>query len=220
MEPNKLENHFRKQFSEREIKPSEASWERLETILSIQDKPKRKYSWIYIAASLTGFIFIGTIFFSKNDNQIKSKNTFAIDNSVVQSKTSKIKSSNDLVLNEIKKSNSKIKKDRDLSRVTAPVKNNINQIAEVSISNQKSEQKTIISQTNQENLIAIVPNLENDLSKMSGINQKSRVHVDAINLLSQVDGELELSFREKVIGKINKNYQTIKVALANRNKQE
>ena len=46
------------------------------------------------------------------------------------------------------------------------------------------------------------------------------MHVDAGNLLSQVDGELELSFREKVIGKINKNYQTIKVALANRNQQE
>jgi len=38
--------------------------------------------------------------------------------------------------------------------------------------------------------------------------------------LSQVDGELELSFREKVIAKVNKNYQTVKVALANRNNQE
>ena len=220
MEPNKLENHFRKQFSEREIKPSEASWERLEMILSIQEKPKKKFSWLFMAASMIGFVFIGTIFITRNDNQIKSNNSVAIDDLVVQSKKSKIKSSNNLVINIVKKSNSKIKKDRDLSRVTASVKNNINQIAEVSISNQKSEQKIVISQTNQENLAAIVPSLENDLSKMSDINQKSRVHVDAGNLLSQVDGELELSFREKVIGKINKNYQTIKVALANRNQQE
>jgi len=220
MEPNKLENHFRKQFSEREIKPSEASWERLEMILSIQEKPKKKFSWLFMVASMIGFVFIGTIFITRNDNQIKSNNSVAIDDLVVQSKKSKIKSSNNLVINIVKKSNSKIKKDRDLSRVTASVKNNINQIAEVSISNQKSEQKIVISQTNQENLAAIVPSLENDLSKMSDINQKSRVHVDAGNLLSQVDGELELSFREKVIGKINKNYQTIKVALANRNQQE
>jgi hypothetical protein len=220
MEPNKLENYFRKQFSEREIKPSEASWERLEMRLSIQEKPKKKFSWLFMAASMIGFVFIGTIFITRNDNQIKSNNSVAIDDLVVQSKKSKIKSSNNLVINEVKKSNSKIKKDRDLSRVTASVKNNINQIAEVSISNQKSEQKIVISQTNQENLAAIVPSLENDLSKMSDINQKSRVHVDAGNLLSQVDGELELSFREKVIGKINKNYQTIKVALANRNQQE
>ena len=220
MEPNKLENHFRKQFSEREIKPSEESWERLETILSVQEKPKKKFMWLYMSASIIGFIFLSTIFFNQKDNQINTKNSVAIDNSVVPNKTSKIDSSNNLVINEVKKYNSKIKKENSLSRVTASVKNNINQITEVSISNQKSEQKKVISQTNQENLIAIVPNLENDLSKMSGINEKSRVHVDAGNLLSQVDGELELSFREKVIGKINKNYQTIKVALANRNKQE
>ena len=220
MEPNKLENHFRKQFSEREIKPSEASWERLETILSIQEKPKKKYSWIYIAASMIGFIFIGTIFFSQNDHQISTKNSVAIDNSVVTSKTSKIKSSNNLVINEVKKSNSKIKKDKDLSRVIVSVKNNINQIAEVSISNQISVQRTVDIQTNQKNLITIVPNLENELSKISKKNQTTRVYVDAGNLLSQVDGELELSFREKVIVKINKNYKTIKVALANRNQQE
>lgn len=217
MEPNKLENHFRKQFSEREIKPSEASWERLETILSIQEKPKKKYSWIYIAASMIGFIFIGTIFFSQNDHQINTKNSVAIDNSVVTSKTSKIKSSNNLVINEVKKSNSKIKKDKDLSRVIVSVKNNINQIEEVSISNQISVQRTVDIQTN---LITIVPNLENELSKISKKNQTTRVYVDAGNLLSQVDGELELSFREKVIVKINKNYKTIKVALANRNQQE
>ncbi|MNG32444.1 hypothetical protein D3C84_1184600 [compost metagenome] len=49
---------------------------------------------------------------------------------------------------------------------------------------------------------------------------KSKVRVNANDLLNQVDGELELSFREKVITKVNKNYQTVKVALANRNQQE
>jgi hypothetical protein len=45
------------------------------------------------------------------------------------------------------------------------------------------------------------------------------VKVNASNLLSEVDNELELSFREKVIRKIDKNYKTVKVALANRNQQ-
>ena len=48
---------------------------------------------------------------------------------------------------------------------------------------------------------------------------KSSVKVDARNLLSQVDGELDQTFREKVIGKIAKNYQEVKVALANRNQE-
>jgi len=49
------------------------------------------------------------------------------------------------------------------------------------------------------------------------LNQKPVVHVNASNLLSQVDGELELSFREKIINKVSKKYQTVKVALSNRN---
>ena len=43
--------------------------------------------------------------------------------------------------------------------------------------------------------------------------------MDAKNLLSEVNGELELTFREKMVQKVNKNYNTIKVALANRNQE-
>ena len=50
-------------------------------------------------------------------------------------------------------------------------------------------------------------------------NSKFKIKVNPNILLTQVDGELELSFREKVIHKINKNYQTVKVALAKRNIQ-
>lgn len=50
-------------------------------------------------------------------------------------------------------------------------------------------------------------------------NQKSVVKVDAKSLLSQVDGELEMSFREKVINRVSKNYKEVKVALANRNNE-
>ncbi len=50
-------------------------------------------------------------------------------------------------------------------------------------------------------------------------NKTSTVKVDAKSLLSQVDGEVEYSFREKMFQKINKNYQEVKVALANRNNE-
>ncbi len=45
----------------------------------------------------------------------------------------------------------------------------------------------------------------------------SKVKINANSLLSEVDGELELTFREKVFKKVNKNYKEVKVALANRN---
>lgn len=45
----------------------------------------------------------------------------------------------------------------------------------------------------------------------------SKVTVSANSLLSQVDGELDLTFREKVFKKVSKNYKEVKVAVANRN---
>jgi hypothetical protein len=50
-------------------------------------------------------------------------------------------------------------------------------------------------------------------------NKKSNVKVDAKNLLSQIEGELELTFRVKVINKVAKNYKEVKVVLANRNNE-
>ncbi|HLP65696.1 hypothetical protein [Flavobacterium sp.] len=54
------------------------------------------------------------------------------------------------------------------------------------------------------------------------VNQKpsTKVTVSANSLLSQVDGELELTFREKVLQKVSKNYKEVKVALSTRNTQE
>ena len=62
--------------------------------------------------------------------------------------------------------------------------------------------------TNQDELALV------DVKKSDNI---SKVKVNANSLLSEVDGELELTFREKVFKKVDKNYKEVKVALANRN---
>ena len=59
-----------------------------------------------------------------------------------------------------------------------------------------------------------------DKSVKESANKKSSLKVDAKSLLSQVDGEVEHTFREKMFKKITKNYQEVKVALANRNTEE
>jgi hypothetical protein len=59
-----------------------------------------------------------------------------------------------------------------------------------------------------------------DTAAKQTIKKQKTVKVDAKNLLSQVDGELELTFREKVIKKVSKKYKEVKVAIANRNIQE
>jgi len=62
MEQHKLENEFKNKLNQREIKPSENSWDRLDAMLAVAEvkKPTRGYGWIYIAASIIGFAFLGT----------------------------------------------------------------------------------------------------------------------------------------------------------------
>ena len=48
---------------------------------------------------------------------------------------------------------------------------------------------------------------------------KSNVKVNSNELLSQVDGELELTFREKAIKTVNQNFKAAKLALSNRNSE-
>ncbi|MDI6031973.1 hypothetical protein QLS91_02695 [Flavobacterium sp. LB2P84] len=237
MEPNKLETQFKEQLNSREIKPSEMAWSKLDAMLTAADpsnseqakqKPKTKYPWMFIAASFVGFLLIGTVYFSQKGNAIENQeNEVVIQNSVapktivVPENTIKIKEEDEkgLVANVVQKSTSGTNKTPILREKLIAVNNNSNQnqVAEVSISNQKSEQKLIKSQISDVTVDKLLAVAGNPSKKENQLSQKPVVHVNASNLLSQVDGELELSFREKVINKVNKNYQTVKVALANRN---
>ena len=221
MEPNKFDNQFKEKLSSREIKPSDAAWDRLDAMLSVSEKPKRKFSWLYIAASVLAFLTVGTIFFNQKESVIlNSKNTINTQNGITikSNETAPILDSNKksaVVIQETKKS---ISKSNIIPSTNKQLKNN-NQIVAVSIINQKTEQKSIVNPTNAlpvEKQLVLVENLKKENSS----DQKSKIHVNPDDLLSQVDGELELSFREKVINKVNRNYQTLKVALDNRNNQQ
>lgn len=220
MEPNKFDNQFKEKLSTREIKPSDAAWDRLDAMLSVSEKPKRKFSWLYIAASVLVFFTVGTVFFNQKESVVLNpKDTTKTQNEITikSNETAPILNSSKksaVVISETKKS---ISKSNIIPSTNKQLKNN-NQIVAVSIINQKTEQKSIVNPTNVllvENQLVIVENLKKENSS----DQKSKIHVNPDNLLSQVDGELELSFREKVINKVNKNYQTLKVALDNRNNQ-
>ena len=65
-----------------------------------------------------------------------------------------------------------------------------------------------------------VDDLLASVEKQPKTNTKvAAIKVDANSLLTEVDGELEQTFREKVISRIGKSYQNAKSALANRNQE-
>ncbi|MEG1228303.1 MAG: hypothetical protein RSD71_06360, partial [Flavobacterium sp.] len=84
----------------------------------------------------------------------------------------------------------------------------------------KTNQTAIADTTKKESVDQLLDSAEKTIIAENSAKPKSKVKVNANDLLNQVDGELELSFREKVVTKVNKNYQSVKVALANRNQQE
>ncbi len=235
MEPNKLEKQFRKQLNAREIQPSEMAWNKLDAMLTVADpsnteqakqKPKTKFPWMYIAASFVGFVLLGTVYFNQNSSEIiNQKKDVVIQNdaapkpTVVSDTNVKLQTESEEAVAVVSKTNQGSIKNPILKQKSDIVSSNSNQnqVVAVSINNQQLEQKLITSKTSDVTVDELLAVAGNPSKQENQLNQKPVVHVNASNLLSQVDGELELSFREKVISKVNKNYQTVKVALANRN---
>jgi hypothetical protein len=229
MEQNKLENEFRNKLNQREINPSESSWDRLDAMLTVAEekKPVRRYSWIYIAASILGFAFLGTFFFTQSD-----KNVTVETNEVVIENNQNVEPKKEVLsiipldskpesiaeMSELKKVNRNSRDSNSIIQNQVAQNSNSDSlipIIEKRQSNQKTEQfaSSNINDKSVDEMLAAVQTI----SKSN--NSETAVKVNPNTLLSQVDGELELSFREKVINKVNKNYQTVKVALANRNQE-
>lgn len=232
MEQNKLENEFRNKLNQREINPSENAWDRLDAMLTVAEekKPIRRYSWLYVAASIIGLAFLGTFFFSQVDkNIVVEENEVVIENNQkvepIQKEAPSIIPSNSqkeslAVISEV----NTVKKNR---RTMKSVIKNQNQVVQNSNSDSLTPRHKDNQSMQETEQIASLNTNNNSVDEMLAVaktaskssDSRAVVRVNPNALLSQVDGELELSFREKVINKVNKNYQTVKVALANRNQE-
>ncbi len=243
MEPNNFEKDFREKLNQRTIEPSDKAWDRLDAMLSVAEvkKPKKKNKWLYIAASIVGFLLVGTFLFNQKKSTIDMpENTVVVKEniqkkSVVKPSLNAIDSiEKEIAVSEkepIKNTGNSIKEEEKklIQKSNKTIKNENNQIAESSVIIKKNQET---QSTNNQISIPETPKNEtadqllNTAEKTviaensAKSKSKAKIKINANDLLNQVDGELELSFREKVIAKVNKNYQTVKVAVANRNQQE
>jgi hypothetical protein len=230
MGQHKLETQFKEKLNSREIKPTEMAWDRLNAMLSVVEtdesgqanqKTKSKFAWLYIAASFIGFLLISTVFFKAKENTIDiKKNTVVIENSNPK-KSSKvaiksIKAESNVSKTTIK-SDSKplVQTQKDTKSNVEIIKIQENAVAKIQPNNQnlQVEENKNISHENMESLLASV-------EKISKTDRKnSTIKINSSDLLNQVDGELQVSFREKALNTITKKYKEAKEAFANRNNQ-
>ena len=241
MEPNNFEKDFREKLNQRKIEPSDKAWDRLDAMLSVAEnkKPEKKRKWLYIAASVVGFLLVGTFFFNQKKNEVETpKNTIVIKEDQKKNSVTKptlniidsIKTEIAIYEKDATQTSTKISITKKINHNQNPnktIKNESNQIAESSViikNNQEKQsinnQTSVVESPKKESVDQLLNSTEKTVIAENSAKPKSKVKVNANDLLNQVDGELELSFREKVITKVNKNYQTVKVALANRNQQE
>ncbi|WP_431244126.1 hypothetical protein ACQ9BO_06990 [Flavobacterium sp. P21] len=88
MEPNNFEKDFREKLNQRKIEPSNKAWDRLDAMLSVAEEKKTiqltsekksNKKWLYIAASVVGFLLVGTFFFHQKENTIEApKNSVVV----------------------------------------------------------------------------------------------------------------------------------------------
>lgn len=235
MEPNNFEKDFREKLNQRTIKPSDKAWDRLDAILSVAEKrkPKKNRRWLYMAASIVGFLLVGTFYFNENKTSTATPKIVVTEKNIKKDSVIPVLNSVSPVKNQIVSSEKAVtqayneEQSNHNQKPNKILKNKSNQIAESSIiiknnhRNQSISSETGATEISEKENINQLPDVaEKTVLAENSVKPKSKVKINANDLLNQVDGELELSFREKVISKVNKNYQAVKVALANRNQQE
>jgi len=231
MEPNKLEGDFRDKLNSRTIQPSEMAWDRLDAMLSVAEKkkPKRNYKkWFSMAAVFVGMLFVGTVLMEQQKQELKIKDTIksipAQDSIISETEITTEPGTVASIVSEpgttdrkemaaVVKSNAKsatkaqsvIVEDKQTEMTTPEV-----QIVDVI---PPKEIKKTATMVDAESLLASVE--KNTPLKTN--TKKGNVKVDANSLLSTVEGEITTEYREGVFQTINRNFKTVKSAVANRN---
>lgn len=223
MELNKWEMEFKKQLNFREIKPSENAWEKLDAMLTASEKPKKKFPWMYVAASFVGFLLIGTIFFNQKENTIEMEKNEVVIQKTIDPKNNK-KPSDILAADAIqigdkavvvvsKKAITVFGKTK-LKRELITVKDSSNQNqGVVSINNQIVESESIQSQSKPLTVDELLARAIKKIRASNNHNPNLTIHVNANNLLLQTDGELEPAFRQSVFSKVVEDLRLVKVVI-------
>ena len=228
MQSNKFDNQIREKLNARTIQPNAKSWDRLDAMLSVQEekKPRKGFLWLYVAASFFVFFGLGVFLFNSDKNiEINTQNPVlvAVDKTIDSVEKNKaeeilIESQQPVVVqNEINlsKSVNSIKEKTTIFNKSNSVQENDNKANPTY--NLQPTTSSAYKYISPENLLAEVQNDKKNLSSESNVSKKPSVKIDANALLSKVEKELDESYRETTLDKLNKNFNAVKSAIVNRN---
>lgn len=233
MEPNKMEQDFKKKLDKRVIQPTDMAWDRLDAMLTVaENKKKPKRTWMFIAASFLGFLMVGILLFKLQDTTTIIKTdtpvvtaphkgtepeTTAPQTTVVRENIVPITEESTLVNASVKSQDNN--EDKTAAKQTETEQNNVITYKEESVAHSDSTpvkvKKSIINISSQELLAAVDTNNSNKVTPKN--KTQKLVEVDPNSLLSSVEVELNESFREKAFEGAVKGFNVMRSSLANRN---
>lgn len=237
MEPNKFDNIFKEKLEQRTIQPTEMAWDRLDAMLSVTEekteKPRKKRTWMYVAASFLGFLLMGTIFIkqgnSDNGTDMKSTGVQVAVTPEPEVKQGNVTTENRpsttnetlqteeaVVINVIPESKSEGEKNTKGSNDVQKV------LKEKTQANTKMptvvEEAVAQSHKNEDVDKPLTNETETFLAEANTSQaKKPAIKVNASSLLSSVESDLDNSFRSKAMQTLVKNYNSVKTSVANRN---
>ena len=247
---NNFEKQIQQKLNNREIKPSENSWDRLDAMLSMEEKPKKKgFFWMNIAASLIVFASIGYYFYNQNSTVVPIKeesiiveveknlenreekienreenNEFLVENDSKLEEINSIQNKKTLRISTINHKELTPNIKEEVSIINQSKENENNQ--KVVVENMKLESKKPETTSNKyisaEKLLAEVSNTKYKSNNSEKEVKRTRkgVSVNPNALISNAENEIYQSYRESALEKLNKNFNSIKTVLANRNYEE
>lgn len=236
MEPNKLENEIREKLGKREIQPSLQAWDRLDAMLSVQESKvtKESFPWMRIAAGVVFFLGVGYFIFSSNTETTKEDNPNVVvvddskssSNKEIETTNKDLIKSSETILDEknlpivySESKSSALKNDRNAEELkknhndeTLHTPINRSEIAYIDV---KNEEKTFENKTEEKN----ISESKQVIAEVKTSTEKPKLKIDPNSLLDQVDGEIQLTFRQKVMKTVTKGYKETKEAVASRNQE-
>ena len=243
MELNKLETQIKEQLNAREIQPTEMAWDRLDAMLEVAEEKKTKpFSWlsfqfIGVAASILFFVSLGLFFFNQKEILVAPENNVGVNEQVTKDNINSINSNSGIDNDGLKGFNEQVQQSAN-NQQKSEQKAIIVQVNKSFNRNNQNNQKTTVNQEKENQLhnqqvvelieskkeltssnpsTTNVDNLLASAQKEPKSKATSKIKINANSLLSQVDGELDQTFREKALNRISKSYKEIKVALETRN---
>jgi len=246
MEPTKLEDHIKKTLKGNEIKPSEDAWYKIKGQISQDFKPKRtKYYSYGIAAGFIGILILSVLYFTTDHSNLNQdaqiithpsapavdiekeeqlKTPIIEEESVLIGIRDSYEADEEMSTRMIKKESKRelvISKDAQLAN-TGGSQNKASEdrnelidtkIAEVlDLVNTLEENKKELTDFEVDSLLR---QAQKEILAEKFINSDNSINPSA--LLSQVEEELDQSFRDQIFDKLKSGYNKVRTAVADRN---